>query len=150
MNNLHNYYNEFKTLFYGILLTLQIQIDVAFILVILMGLDTIFGMIKASLLSELTFNWKLLFRGLCIKLIILLIPMTVALVAKGLGMDEFKIIIIAVIKMLIIAEGISIWNSFLSIKKGEVVKQTDLVAVLIERLSDYFKSIFDQFLKPKV
>lgn len=147
MENLHNYSNELKALFYGALLTLQIDMDTAQILVVLMLLDTLFGMIKAALIPELTFKWKELFKGLSIKLIILLIPMTVALVAKGLGMNEFKMIVGVVIKALIIAEGISIWNSFLSIKKGEVVKQTDLVAVLIERISNYFKSIFDKLTK---
>lgn len=147
MNNIHDYSNELKSLIYGAILFLQIEIDVALILISLMCLDTLFGMIKATLIETLTFSWKALFKGLCVKLIILLIPMTVALVAKGLGMSDFKILVAVVMKALVISEGSSIWNSFLSIKKGEEIKQTDLVAVLIERISSYFKSIFDKLTK---
>lgn len=147
MNNIHDYSNELKSLIYGAILFLQIEIDVALILISLMCLDTLFGMIKATLIETLTFSWKALFKGLCVKLIILLIPMTVALVAKGLGMSDFKILVGVVMKALVISEGSSIWNSFLSIKKGEEIKQTDLVAVLIERISSYFKSIFDKLTK---
>lgn len=147
MTNIHDYSNELKSLIYGAILFLQIEIDVALILISLMCLDTLFGMIKATLIETLTFSWKALFKGLCVKLIILLIPMTVALVAKGLGMSDFKILVAVVMKALVISEGSSIWNSFLSIKKGEEIKQTDLVAVLIERISNYFKSIFDKLTK---
>lgn len=147
MTNIHEYSNELKSLIYGAILFLQIEIDVALILISLMCLDTLFGMIKATLIETLTFSWKALFKGLCVKLIILLIPMTVALVAKGLGMSDFKILVAIVMKALVISEGSSIWNSFLSIKKGEEIKQTDLVAVLIERISNYFKSIFDKLTK---
>jgi hypothetical protein len=147
MNNLHDYSNELKSLIYGAILFLQIEIDVALILITLMCLDSVFGMTKAILIDTLTFSWKELFKGICIKLVILLIPMTVALVAKGLGMNEFKILVGVVMKALIIAEGSSIWNSFLSIKKGEDIKQTDLVAVLIERISKYFKDLFDKLTK---
>jgi phage-related holin len=147
MTNLHNYSNELKSLIYGAILFLQIEIDVALILISLMCLDTLFGMIKATLIETLVFSWKALFKGLCVKLIILLIPMTVALVAKGLGMSDFKILVAIVMKALVISEGSSIWNSFLSIKKGEEIKQTDMVAVLIERISNYFKSIFDKLTK---
>jgi hypothetical protein len=147
MTNLHNYSNELKSLIYGAILFLQIEIDVALILISLMCLDTLFGMIKATLIETLVFSWKALFKGLCVKLIILLIPMTVALVAKGLGMSDFKILVAIVMKALVISEGSSIWNSFLSIKKGEEIKQTDMVAVLIERISSYFKTIFDKLTK---
>lgn len=147
MENLHNYSSELKAMLYSAFIFLQIQVDVAMILIILMTIDTIFGMIKASLIVSLTYSWKALFKGLCVKLVILLIPMTVALVAKGLGMTEFKVVVTMVMKALVIAEGVSIWNSILSIKKGEVVQQTDLVAVLIERLSNYFKSVFDKLTK---
>lgn len=147
MNNLHDYSNELKSLIYGAILFLQIEIDVALILITLMCLDSVFGMTKAILIDTLIFSWKELFKGICIKLVILLIPMTVALVAKGLGMNEFKILVGVVMKALIIAEGSSIWNSFLSIKKGEDIKQTDLVAVLIERISKYFKDLFDKLTK---
>ena len=147
MNTIHEYSNELKSLIYGAILFLQIETDVALIVVILMCLDSLFGMTKAILIETMNFSWKELFKGICIKLIILLIPMTVALVAKGLGMNEFKILVSVVMKALVIAEGSSIWNSFLSIKKGEEIKQTDLVAVLIERISKYFKSIFDKITK---
>lgn len=147
MTNIQDYSNELKSLIYGAILFLQIEIDVALILISLMCLDTLFGMIKATLIETLTFSWKALFKGLCVKLIILLIPMTVALVAKGLGMSDFKILVAIVMKALVISEGSSIWNSFLSIKKGEEIKQTDLIAVLIERISNYFKSIFDKLTK---
>jgi hypothetical protein len=147
MTNIQDYSNELKSLIYGAILFLQIEIDVALILISLMCLDTLFGMIKATLIETLTFSWKALFKGLCVKLIILLIPMTVALVAKGLGMSDFKILVAVVMKALVISEGSSIWNSFLSIKKGEEIKQTDMVAVLIERISSYFKTIFDKLTK---
>ena len=141
-----NYINEIKVFLYGVFISLNIDINIAKILVILMTIDLAFGMVKAIHLSDMRFSFKILFKGICLKMLVLLLPMVTALTAKGLGFEEFEFMISLVMKLFIIAETISIYNSFLSIKKGKEIKQNDLIAEIVDKIQVFLKNKFDKLL----
>lgn len=141
-----NNVNEIKVFVSGALIFLNINADIANILLLLMGFDLAFGIVKAFYISEMEFDFKELFKGITVKLLILTVPMIFALVAKGVGIGNFTFVVDTVFKLFILAEGFSIYNSFLSIKKNKVIKQTDLISVIVERMQGYFKNKIDAIL----
>lgn len=141
-----NYLTELKGIAIGVLMTLNIDVKIAEALSILMLIDLAFGVTKAIYLPQLKFEFKELFKGLTVKFMTLTLPLIFALTVKHLGMGDLGFLISVVLKLFLIAETISIYNSFLSIKKGEPIKQTDLITVTIEKIQSYFKAAFDKLI----
>lgn len=139
--------NEIKVFVYGILVSLQINIYMTKILIVLMFADTAIGMLKHAFLPQLVFSMKELLKGLILKLLLLFIPMIFALTAKAIGFSEFEIVLSVIIRLIIIAETISIYNSYLSLRKGEPIKQTDFIAVMLDKLQSFLKNKFEQIIK---
>lgn len=139
------YANEIKASIYGAFVFLNIDTDIVKILMILMLFDTVFGIIKAIILSE-TISFKILFFGLTTKLLILLIPMTLALVGKGLKTYDFTPIVDVVLKVLVVSEGISIVTSMYAIKKREKVENIDFVSMLLQSIRKGLMKILKMWL----
>jgi|SRR5690606_6784101 len=146
MIRVSNYLTELKGIAIGVLMTLNIDVKIAEALSILMLIDLAFGVTKAIYLPQLKFEFKELFKGLTVKFMTLTLPLIFALTVKHLGMGDLGFLISVVLKLFLIAETISIYNSFLSIKKGEPIKQTDLITVTIEKIQSYFKAAFDKLI----
>lgn len=146
MIRVSNYLTELKGIAIGVLMTLNIDVKIAEALSILMLIDLAFGVTKAIYLPQLKFEFKELFKGLTVKFMTLTLPLIFALTVKHLGMGDLGFLISVVLKLFLIAETISIYNSFLSIKKGEPIKQTDLITVTIEKIQSYFKATFDKII----
>lgn len=127
------FYNEIKVMIYTSFIFLNVDVDVVHILIILMGVDTFFGIIKA-VVGEVKVTFKKLLLGLTIKLLILLIPMVLALVGKGLGIYDFTPLVEMILRILIVAEGFSILTSMYIIKTGKKVEDIDIVSSLISSL----------------
>lgn len=126
------HFDEIKAALYSASLFLNINLEIVQILMILMAIDTVFGIIKALALGE-QFDFKILFFGFCTKILILLIPMVLALVGKGLGYD-FTPLVSGVMKVLVIAEGFSIITSMYVIKTKEKVKNVDVISMLLSSI----------------
>lgn len=141
-----NYLTELKGIAIGVLMTLNIDVKIAEALSILMLIDLAFGVTKAIYLPQLKFEFKELFKGLTVKFMTLTLPLIFALTVKHLGMGDLGFLISVVLKLFLIAETISIYNSFLSIKKGKPIKQTDLITATIEKIHSYFKATFDKIM----
>lgn len=139
------YANEIKASIYGAFVFLNIDTDIVKILMILMLIDTVFGVIKAIILSEII-SFKILFFGLTTKLLILLIPMTLALVGKGLKTYDFTPIVDVVLKVLVVSEGISIITSMYAIKKREKVENIDFVSMLLQSIRKGLMKILKMWL----
>ena len=123
--------NEFKTIFYSVFIFLNIDVNVVQILVWLMIIDTLSGILKVFVL-ERSFDFKLLLFGLCTKLLVLLIPMTVALVGKGIAKTyDFTIILDCILRVLVVAEGFSVITNFYIIKTKKDVKNIDFITLLL-------------------
>ena len=136
-SDLSSVWEEIKYLIYGLFAFLQIDIDVVFILGILMMIDTGLGIAKSVIVSKLKFTFAKLLWGLVSKAGILLIPMILALVAKGVGFD-FKWLVEIVLKILVVSEAISGITNILSIKEKKHIKNEDFISKLLHAVRQFF------------
>jgi hypothetical protein len=119
-----------KVSIYTFFIYLGIEVDIVKVLFALMFLDTALGMIKAGVLKQaITFEKLLL--GIITKLSVLIIPMVIALVAKGLSFD-FHWFVLAILNILIVAEGFSSIGNILSIKSKKRVENVDFITLLLK------------------
>lgn len=121
-----------KIAIYSFFAYLGIDGSVVEILFILMCVDTILGSIKAVYLGN-KFSFKKLLWGMVTKLSVLVIPMVIALVAKGLSFD-FKWFVLAVLNILIVAEGFSAISNILSIKTKKNVENVDFISMMLKTI----------------
>ena len=126
---------EFKYLLYTLFMFLEIDSHVFKILMYFMILDTITGVIKAFKIDKKEFSFNVLVWGLVSKLGILVIPLLVALLLKGIGKDmggEFGVSLI--MKILIVSEFISSISNLYTVKTGVAVKDIDIFTYLFKFL----------------
>ena len=137
--------NEIKAAIYSAFVFLNINTDVVKVLMILMFFDTVFGLWK-SFVMEKPIKVKILLEGVVSKAMILLIPMVLALVSKGLGYD-FKILPDTVLKILVVAEGFSIFTSWYVIRTKKEPENIDIITMLISSIRKGLMSILNIWLK---
>ncbi len=114
---------------YGAFAYLDIPIEIFTILITFIGLDTFLGAL-ASIRMGKEFKFKLLLWGFCLKISILIIPLIVALLAKGLEMD-FVYLVVLTIKILTVAEFYSCAGNIYTIKNKKRVNKMDVVSMLL-------------------
>ena len=107
-------YNLLKSSLYLVFMYLGIKTGGVKALFVLMLIDSFLGIVKALRLGH-KFSFKKLAWGMVAKLTILIIPMVIALMAKGLNLD-FNYFVVIVMDILIVSEGISCITNILSIK----------------------------------
>lgn len=109
------------------------------ILALLMGIDMITGTIKAYVVkSDITSRrW---IAGFLSKMVVLLVPFTIALMAKGVDFD-IKWFVGLCISILVVAEAYSIVGNIHTIKTGEAVREIDAVSAIIQALRKIFENI---------
>jgi len=139
------YAGEIKAAIYTAFIFLNIDLDIVKILTILMCVDTVFGIAKALILGDKV-SIKILFFGLSTKLLILLIPMTLALIGKGLKTYDFTPMVDIVLKVLLVSEGISIFTSMYSIKTKTRVENIDFVSMLLQSIRKGLTKILKMWL----
>lgn len=147
-NNLFNvvsrHANELKVMIYSVFVYLNIDTDVVQVLMWLMLFDTIFGVWKSLVLGEV-FKFKLLLFGVVSKLFVLLIPMALALVGKGLGYVLTPIVDI-VLRVLVVAEGISIFSSFYMIRTKKRIENIDVITLLLSAVRNKLLQLANYFI----
>ncbi|MFK7059672.1 phage holin family protein [Flavobacterium oreochromis] len=146
MINKANYYiNEVKILLYGVVLYLDLDIEIVKVLFFLMVIDTFLGIIKAIVLNNI-FSFKKLALGFVSKLAILLIPVALALMSKGLNYD-FKWFVTIVIDLLIVSDGISIFSNIIAIKTKKEIENFDALTQLLKAIRNLLIRFFKKLLK---
>ena len=133
-----------KAAIYGLFIFLGIPMDLVHTLSILMGVDTTLGIAKALKLGEKV-SFKILLWGMITKVAVLIIPMVLALIAKGLGFD-FIWFIMTVMNVLIVSEGFSCITNILSIKTGQKIENTDYVTGLLKAIRKGLAGIIKRLL----
>lgn len=137
--------NEIKVFVYSAFVFLNMNTDIVKILMILMFCDTLFGLCKAiSLKRQIKFN--ILLEGLVSKAMILLIPMVLALIGKGLGYD-FKVLPDTVLKILIVAEGFSIFTSLYVMRTKKEPENVDIITMILVSIRKALMSVINLWLK---
>ena len=107
------------------------------ILAILMCIDMLTGTLKAYIVKE-DITSRRWIAGFLSKLVVLIIPSTIALMAKGVDFD-IRWFVGFVISVLIVGETYSILGNAHTIKTGETVKEIDAVSAIIKTLRGIFE-----------
>lgn len=144
---MEKYIDQIKGSLYAAMIYLQIDKEVTLILFALIALDMLFGAIKAASLPELTFSKKVFWKGLLKKVLMLSSIMVLALIARGLGFEEFKILVVNVMKVMVLAQGISIFYSLRSIYDRKHYKSDDFISVLLAKIGDILAKWIEKLLK---
>lgn len=139
------YINWFKGALYAGASFLALDTDVFHILVLLMLVDTFTGAIKSIILNR-NFSFKTLFWGLLTKVGVLLLPVTLALLAKGLSFD-FRWLVVVVMNILLISEAFSILTNMLSIKQRKDIQNVDFISLILAALRKGLKNVVDKLIK---
>lgn len=130
---LAKYGAEIKGMIYGAFLFLNIDTDVVKILLCLMLFDTVLGLAK-SIRLNIRVSLKILIFGVVTKALVLLIPMTLALMGKALKMGDFTPLVDVVLRVVVVAEGISIFTNFYSIRIRKPVENVDVITMLLSSI----------------
>ena len=144
---MEKYIDQLKTFLYGSIIYFQIDTEVSFILMILIFLDMFTGSIKASVLTTMKFKISTFWSGLLKKALLLIVIMVLALVSKALGFTDFKIMVTIVMKIMVLNEAISIFNSIRSISNKKEYKSSDFVSIIIEKIEIYLTKYMDKLMK---
>lgn len=140
---------ELKYLLYAGFVYLNIDMNVFFILIIFMGIDTVTGVIKTFRLNYRSFTFGILLWGIVSKLGILIIPLLVALLSKGIGQDMiFGVTLI--VKILIVSEFISSLGNCYTIKTKKIVKDIDIFTMLFNFIRSQAFGILKKYTKVDV
>ena len=144
---MEEYINQLKTFLYGVIVYLQMDKEITIILMCLVGLDMLFGSIKAATIQELKFDMKLFWNGLIKKSLLLIVIMVLGLVSKGLGFQDFRLLIINVMKIMVLAEGFSVITNIRSIWDKKVYKSNDFISVLLAKIGNMLSKYLDKLMK---
>jgi hypothetical protein len=128
----HNFCVFIKYSLYAVFVFLKIDTEMMTTLSTLMLMDTFLGVVKVIALNY-QFSFKKLLWGFTTKFLILLIPMIVALIGKGVDQD-FLWAIEFTMKILIVNEGLSCLTNILSAKTKVEIQNVDLVTTLLNYL----------------
>ncbi|MBF05036.1 MAG: hypothetical protein CMP76_17300 [Flavobacterium sp.] len=139
--------DQIKAFFYGLIVYFQIDKDIAIVLIILIFVDMALGSIKAAVVPELSFRISSFWSGLLKKVLLLIIIMVLALVAKGLGFSDFKQMVSIVMKIMVLNEGISVFNCIRSIIAKKEYKSSDFISVLIQKIEYNLTKWMDKLMK---
>ena len=144
---MEKYLNEIKAFLYGLIIYFQIDKDVSIVLITLIFIDMFAGAIKAAVIPEMEFRLSTFWSGLLKKSLLLIIIMVLALVSKGLGFTDFKQMVTIIMKIMLLNEGISIFNSIKSIYRKKEYKSNDFISILIEKIEANLTKYMDKLIK---
>ena len=142
----NNYIDQLKAFIYGLFLYLNIDKEIAFILVMLITADMITGSLKTIFVKELTLSVNEFWKGLIKKALLLIVVMVLALISKGLGFSDFKIMVTIVMKAMLLGEGISVINNIRSVYDKKEYKSSDLITMIIEKISEFLNLYLEKIL----
>lgn len=121
---------------------LEIDAKKLSILVVLMCIDMLTGTFKAYRTKE-NITSRRWIAGFLSKLVVLLVPFTIALMAKGVDFDV-KWFIGFSISIMVIAEAYSILGNIYTFKTGEAVAEIDAVSAIIKVLRNFLENMIER------
>ena len=121
---------------------LEIDAKKLSILVVLMCIDMLTGTFKAYRTKE-NITSRRWIAGFLSKLVVLLVPFTIALMAKGVDFDV-KWFIGFSLSIMVIAEAYSILGNSYTFKTGEAVEEIDAVSAIIKVLRNFLENMIER------
>lgn len=144
---MEEFIGQVKAFLYGAILYFQMDEEVSIVLITLIFMDMLFGSVKSAVVPSLNFRISTFWVGLIKKALLLCIIMVLALVAKGLGLSDFKQMVVIVMKIMVLNEGISVFNSIRSIWNKKEYKSNDFISLLIEKIESNLTKYMDKLIK---
>lgn len=126
-----NYLTILKNLIYIPILWVGLPLDAYGILFILMIIDIVSGVAASYVIrGKHSIKSHLFSTGIVSKVILLTMPLVLALVAKGVGID---IVGFAsnVLSLFILSEGYSIVGNYISIRRKEYIEEFDAIGFIL-------------------
>jgi phage-related holin len=99
-------------------------------------IDYVTGIMKAKRIGESITSNKMKY-GVASKLILLIIPITIAIGAKGIGIDLTQLIFIS-LWLLIFSEMYSILGNIVCYTKGTYLPEIDAASIIAKHIKGYF------------
>lgn len=121
---------------------LEIDTKKLSILVVLMCIDMLTGTFKAYRTKE-NITSRRWIVGFLSKLVVLLVPFTIALMAKGVDFDV-KWFIGFSLSIMVITEAYSILGNIYTFKTGEAVAEIDAVSAIIKVLRNFLENMIER------
>lgn len=121
---------------------LEIDAKKLSILVVLTCIDMLTGTLKAYRTKE-NITSRRWIAGFLSKLVVLLVPFTIALMAKGVDFDV-KWFIGFSLSIMVIAEAYSILGNIYTFKTGEAVEEIDAVSAIIKVLRNFLENMIER------
>ena len=121
---------------------LEIDTKKLSILVVLMCIDMLTGTLKAYRTKE-NITSRRWIAGFLSKLVVLLVPFTIALMAKGVDFDVNWFIGFS-LSIMVIAEAYSILGNIYTFKTGEAVAEIDAVSAIIKVLRNFLENMIER------
>lgn len=137
-------YNFVKAFLYGLFVSLDINVDTVSVLTTLMIVDTVLGVLKALRLEQ-QISLKILTWGFVSKLAVLVVPVTLAMVAKTLSFD-FTWFVDITLDLLVLSEAFSIITNVLAIKEKKRIDNTDILTKLLGAIRNGMLIIINRLL----
>lgn len=111
-----------------------------------MIIDFISGVGKQYRIDPVQITSHRAWLGAMKKIATLIVVLSVALVLKGLGIEEEKYLT-AVVGIFIAAEGYSTIQNIYAIRTGNILPEFDVISIVLKALGDYFKERIEQAVK---
>jgi glucan phosphoethanolaminetransferase (alkaline phosphatase superfamily) len=134
-----------KYMIYGVFTYLSLDTEMFAVLITLMVFDSVVGAVKSLRLGEV-FSFKIMLWGISMKLIFLMIPITLALMAKNLGYD-FTMAVNVVMSILTVSESYSIFGNIYMAKNKVRIDRVDLVSALLITLRRTMKNLAEKLIQ---
>ncbi|WP_419767235.1 phage holin family protein [Arcobacter sp.] len=127
--------------FMWLLAYLKLDVEMVTILCVLIAIDYSLGLIKS--IKFKTFQYKVMISGIVAKVVILIIPISISFMFIGIKLfDVFGGYVSTIIKLLIIAETISILLNAISIYSGEEIEKPDLINKLTHKIRKFIEKFY--------
>ena len=119
----------------GLLAYLGLDAEAIAVLTVLLGLDYATGLIKAKSIHESITSNKMKY-GIASKMILLVIPISIALGAKGVDV-EMGMLVIVCVNILIFSELYSILGNIACITSGKVLPEIDAPSMIAKQIRNF-------------
>lgn len=128
---------------------LNIPLEQMGILTALMIIDFITGVGKQYRIDKKQIKSHLAWLGLMKKIATLIVVLSLALILKGLEIDESQYIK-GVLSIFIAAEGYSTLQNIYAIRTGKLLPEFDVISIFLKALGDFIKERIDNSVKVKL
>jgi len=127
--------------FVALLLYLGLDAEAVVGLTVLLGLDMITGVWKTIALGKKPQSWRFA-NGLLSKLVLIIVPFSLALAAKAVHVD-LTVFIWATIDALILSELYSILGNIYSIRTKQEAEEFDVMSLILKKIRQFINKVLD-------